>query len=131
MRAYGIMTTAKIAASVKATARELSFYMTLGGFSGIPITEGNGQVVGIVSEQDLIQALNDGKPLDTTTAAELMTQDVISVAFDTPLEEILAIFATRHVLNLPVVEEGRLVGMVARGEVLRAATQAHLMTWVA
>jgi len=53
VKAFGIMTTAKIAASTEATGAELAFYMSLGHYSGIVITHDDGSVVGIVSEQDL------------------------------------------------------------------------------
>lgn len=131
MRAFGIMTTAKIAASPEATGTELAFYMSMGRFSGVVITEDDGRILGIVSEQDLLKALNDRGSLEQVTAGDMMTLDVLTVDFDTPLEDIVEIFAERHVLNLPVVQDGRLIGVVERGEALRAATQANAVTWVA
>ncbi|HLF77436.1 MAG TPA: CBS domain-containing protein, partial [Dehalococcoidia bacterium] len=68
---------------------------------------------------------------ETITAGEIMTREVVSVAFDTPLDAIVEVFANRHVMNLPVVQDGKLIGVVERGEALRAATQAYSVTWVA
>jgi CBS domain-containing protein len=131
MKAFGIMTTAKIAASADATGRELAFYMALGNFRGIVITEDDGEILGIVSEQDLLNALNRGCDLASLRAEDMMTREVVTVEYDTALQDIIRIFAEHHVLNLPVVHEGKLIGVVERGEALRAATQAFSVTWVA
>jgi CBS domain-containing protein len=131
MQAYSIMTRTKIAASPKATAQELAFYMTLAGFSGIPIASEDGTIVGIVSEQDVIRLLNRGITLESVTADEVMTREVITVDFNTSLEQILQIFDEHHFLLLPVVHEGKISGIVSRADALRAATHGHFMAWVA
>jgi CBS domain-containing protein len=105
--------------------------MTLAGFSGIPIASEDGTIVGIVSEQDVIRLLNKGIMLESVTAQEVMTRDVITVDFNTPLEEILRIFDDHHFLLLPVVHEGKISGIVSRADALRAATHGHFMAWVA
>jgi CBS domain-containing protein len=131
VQAFSIMTQTKIAASPKATAQELAFYMTLAGFSGIPIASEDGTIVGIVSEQDIIRLLNRATPLESVSASEVMTSEVMTVDFDTSLEQILRIFDQHHFLLLPVVHEGKLAGMVSRADALRAATHGHFMAWVA
>jgi CBS domain-containing protein len=131
VQAFSIMTRTKIAASPKATAQELAFYMTLAGFSGIPIAVDDGTIVGIVSEQDIVRLLNRGVALETVTAEEVMTADVITVGFETKLEEVLQIFDKHHFLLLPVVHDGKIAGMVSRADALRAATHGHFMAWVA
>ena len=131
MQAYSIMTRTKIAASPKATAQELAFYMTLAGFSGIPIAVEDGTIVGIVSEQDIIRLLNRGVALESVVAEEMMTSEVMTVSFETPLAEILQIFDKHHFLLLPVVHEGKIAGIVSRADALRAATHGHFMAWVA
>lgn len=131
MNAFSVMTLVNIAASKKASIRELAFYLTLGGLTGIPITDEEGSVAGFVSEQDVIRAIHEKCPLDLLRAEDLMTREVITVTFDTTFDEILGIFATKHVLILPVVQDGKLVGSVTRGEALRAAERDNLMKFVA
>src|SRR3989304_2935048 len=62
-----------LAATKSTSARDLAIQMLMGGFSGIPITERDGAVVGLVSELDIIRALRAGKSLDNVPAAEIMT----------------------------------------------------------
>jgi CBS domain-containing protein len=70
MNAGSIMSTTKIVAPANATGRELVFYMDLGGFSAVPITDAAGRIMGIVSEKDLMQALVAGTALDQGDCAE-------------------------------------------------------------
>ena len=127
MNAIDIMNRPVLAAAKSTSARDLAIQMLMGGFSGIPITERDGTVVGIVSELDIIRALRAGKPLDTITAAEIMTAEVIAVNADATVEEIMEIMDTKQVVRVPVLEDGKLVGVVSRPDVLRAAIEPKFM----
>jgi CBS domain-containing protein len=127
MNAIDIMNRPVLAAAKSTSARDLAIQMLMGGFSGIPITERDGTVVGIVSELDIIRALRAGKPLDTITAAEIMTAEVITVNADATVEEIMEIMDTKQIVRVPVLEDGKLVGVVSRPDVLRAAIEPKFM----
>ena len=127
MNAIDIMNRPVLAAARSTSARDLAIQMLMGGFSGIPITERDGALVGIVSELDIIRALRAGKPLDTITAAEIMTAEVIAVNADATVEEIMEIMDTKQVVRVPVLEDGKLVGVVSRPDVLRAAIEPKFM----
>src|SRR3970040_40967 len=116
-----------LAAAKSASARDLAIQMLMGGFSGIPITERDGALVGLVSELDIIRALRAGKTLDAITAAEIMTAEVIPVNADATVEEIMEIMDTKQIVRVPVLEDGKLVGVVSRPEVLRAALERTFM----
>ena len=127
MNAIDIMNRPVLAAAKSTSARDLAIQMLMGGFSGIPITERDGALVGIVSELDIIRALRAGKPLDTITAAEIMTAEVITVNVDATVEEIMEIMDTKQIVRVPVLEDGKLVGVVSRPDVLRAAIEPKFM----
>jgi CBS domain-containing protein len=116
-----------LAAAKSTSARDLAIQMLMGGFSGIPITERDGAVVGIVSELDIIRALRAGKNLDSVTATEIMTAEVITVNTDATVEEIMEIMDTKQIVRVPVLEDGKLVGVVSRPDVLRAAIEPKFM----
>jgi CBS domain-containing protein len=101
--------------------------MLMGGFSGIPVTERDGSVVGLVSELDIIRALRAGKALDGVTAADIMTAEVITVNADATVEEVMEIMDTKQIVRVPVLEDGKLVGVVSRPDVLRAAIEPKFM----
>ena len=126
MNAIDIMNRPVLAAARSTTARDLAIQMLMGGFSGIPITERDGTVVGLVSELDIIRALRAGKPLDNVPAAEIMTAEVIAVNADATVEEIMD---TKQIVRVPVLEDGKLVGVVSRPDVLRAAIEPKFMSF--
>ena len=127
MNAIDIMNRPVLAAARSTTARDLAIQMLMGGFSGIPITERDGAIVGIVSELDIIRALRAGKNLDSVTATEIMTAEVITVNSDATVEEVMEIMDTKQIVRVPVLEDGKLVGVVSRPDVLRAAIEPKFM----
>src|SRR4030042_4019128 len=121
MNAQDIMNTPIVAASTMAAAREVAVYMLLGGFSGIPVADRDGSLVGIVTELDLIRALRAGKSLGTTPVTEIMTRNVVTVDVSASMEEIMEILDSERILRVPVTKDGKTVGIVSRPDLLRAA----------
>ncbi len=127
MKALDIMNTPIIAASRKASTREVALYMLLGGFSGVPIAEPDGSLVGIVTELDLLRLLRLGRSLEATTVDEIMTTNVLAVDGEVSLEEIMEILDTNRIQRVPVTTCGKLVGIVSRPDVIRAVVQPQFM----
>jgi CBS domain-containing protein len=73
------------------------------------------KVVGILTEADLLAA-----PSGAKTVAEVMRKRVISVAPDTSVDDIAATLVKRKIKRMPVLDSGKLVGIVSRIDVLRA-----------
>ncbi len=92
--------------------------LPMGDFGSVPIVDAEGMLVGLVSEHDLLTALSEGKDSRTTTAGEIMTREVISVTERTKVEDIIKIFLEEQVIRVPVVRKGKLVGIVARRDVV-------------
>jgi len=124
-----IMTRPVVAASRTTTIRDLAIQMFLGGFSGMPITEHDGTIVGLVTEFDVIRALQGGRSASTTVAEAVMTRDVVTVEVDTPLAEVVDILERERFQRVPVTEHGRLVGVVSRPDVLRWLIEPNFMTF--
>jgi CBS domain-containing membrane protein len=101
--------------------------MQLGRIRHLPVLDDDGeQVVGIVSQRDLFrgalaQALGYGqharrKILDTLFVKDVMTTDVITTTPETPLAEAAGVLMERKIGSLPVVKDGRLVGIITEGD---------------
>jgi CBS domain-containing protein len=129
MQARDLMNQPVLGAAKTATARDVAIQMLSGGFSGMPITERDGTLVGIVTEVDLIRALRVGKPLETTTAVEIMTTDVIAVDVEDSAEKVMEILDSKNIVRVPVLENGQLVGIISRPDVLRAAIEPKFMSF--
>ena len=103
--------------------------MNLGLIRHLPVLDDDDvNVVGLVSQRDLFRgalarALGYGgrarrKTLDTISVKEVMTSDVITTSPDTPLVEAARVLTERKIGCLPVVEDGRLVGILTEGDIV-------------
>ena len=100
---------------VEEVARELRAR----GFGGLPVVDGAGRLVGMVSEFDVISKRG-------RTVGEVMTPDVVGVGEDAGAEEVTRLMGQHGIRRVPVVRDGRLVGIVARSDLLRLFT---LVRW--
>ena len=81
-------------------------------------------VAGIVSERDIVRALNDrGAAVLTSTVAEIMTTTVISCTSGDSLDQVAEIMTQRRVRHMPVIDGGRLAGIVTIGDVVLNRTR--------
>jgi len=88
------------------------------GISGMPVVDQGGKVVGVITEYDCIHFAMSGDARETRVS-EAMSRDVISVGPDTPCPAIANLFAAHRIRRAPVLEDGKLVGIVSRRDVLR------------
>ena len=110
--------------------------------SALPVLNNEGNLVGVLSEADLIhraeigtekhrpwwlEAVTGGSTLAEEFAkshgkkvGEVMTDGVISVTEETPLSEIAALFERKRIKRVPVVKDGRLVGVVSQSNLIQA-----------
>jgi CBS domain-containing protein len=119
-----IMEKAVQSANKETEAEMLASYM-MEGFGSIPIIDGNNKLLGIVSEFDLLSALRKGKSLNEVKAGEIMTANPVSVTQDTNVMTLIDVLQNNHLIRVPVVDStGKLIGIVARRDLLRGYLQA-------
>ena len=108
-----IMTRDVLTTSPEVPVEELARLLAFHNISGMPVADEAGQVVGVVSEADVI-----GK--HGTAVGDIMTTDVVSVSSGTPVEQVATLMAERRIKQLPVIDQGVLVGIVSRADIVRA-----------
>jgi CBS domain-containing protein len=87
----------------------------------LPVVEGD-QLVGIVTDRDLVvQVVARGKDPDSVRVLDVYTKELIVASPEEPLDEALRRMASEQVRRLPVVDDGRLVGILAQADVAREA----------
>ena len=87
-----------------------------------PVTEDGGKLVGVVTDRDLaIRVIAEGKDPRSTQVAEIASEKVYTVEPQQDLDEALSLMAQHQVRRLPVVEDGKLVGILAQADVARHA----------
>jgi len=107
----------------------LAHVMAEQGFGSLPVVNQDRKLVGMVSEYDLLQAIIEGRDPRKITAAELITKKkVLSVTEQTALVELANLFQDHYVTRIPVVRDGKLIGLVARRDLVYGYIRA-LQYW--
>lgn len=141
MQAKDFMTTAVATVQPEATVQDIAKLLLARRISAVPVIGADGTVVGIVSEGDLMRRPETGTErhsswwltlLDSSeeraldyvkshggTAGDVMTRDVKTVGEDASLEEIAETLERHNIKRVPVLRDGRLVGIVSRVDLLR------------
>ena len=87
------------------------------------------QVLGILSERDYARkVILKGKSSLDTPVKEIMTCQVYCVGLETPAEECMALMTKKRIRHLPVIEKGKLVGLVSIGDVVKSIISEHKIT---
>jgi CBS domain-containing protein len=122
--------------------RDVAILLVDSGISGVPVVDAAGEVLGIVSEADFLvkeqgakavhhrrfasvlgetlEARAQMEKLAARTAGEAMTSPAVTIAPNRPIHEAAEIMTGRGINRLPVIKEGRLVGIVTRTDLVRA-----------
>jgi len=110
----------RAAVESETSGRETIYKLLSKGLPCIPVVNDEFEVIGVVSEMDLLNALNSGKDADAFTAADVMTKDPKTVAMDTPVREIVSLMTGNTYTMLPVLKDKKLAGLVTCQSVLEA-----------
>jgi CBS domain-containing protein len=97
---------------------DIAQLLAVGGIGGVPVVDANERVVGFVSEVDIMDALLAGRPTHATASA-LMTAPAITVDEFDRTEDVMRLLRHHRIHHLPVVREGRLVGIITPADVIR------------
>lgn len=114
------MTRQVTAATPHTTACQIANKLLEGEYSGMPVIDENRKIMGVVTELDIIKAMQDGKDLDSLHADEIMTRNPKCVELNSPLEEAVEMMTKNGVIRLPVVHDGKLEGVISRCDVIEA-----------
>jgi CBS-domain-containing membrane protein len=106
-----IMTAPVVAAGPDTPTTDLAQLLTANRISGVPVTDQDGAVVGLVSEYDLLVKRG-------ATAREVMSPTVISVTEETDVEDVRALLIDMRIRRVPVLAGQRLVGIVSRSDLV-------------
>lgn len=141
LRAKDVMTTPVITVRPEASLAEVARTLVGGRISGAPVVGADGTLLGMVTEADLLPkeagpvhlpgvwGLLEGLTREVQeqmrryrgrTAAEVMTRPVITAREDTPVRQLAALMIRHRINRIPIVREGKVVGIVSRNDILRA-----------
>lgn len=88
---------------------------------GAMVVTSDDQLVGIVSERDVVRCAHErGAAVLTATVSEIMTTDVATCDPDETVDHLTVLMTERRIRHVPVVQRGRLVGIVSIGDVVKS-----------
>ena len=130
-RVADYMTAAVVTVLPDTPVYELERRFVVHDFNGFPVVDA-GILLGVVTKFDVLKAfiftpetvLPPYEELSRRTAAEIMTRKVIAFSPEAPLTRVLQTLVDARVKSFPVLEAGRLVGIIAREDVVRALRDA-------
>ncbi|MBI3757052.1 MAG: CBS domain-containing protein [Deltaproteobacteria bacterium] len=118
MKAREVMNKRVTAATPRAIGRDLALQLLSGMYSGLPVVDAQNHVIGVVTEFDLLKAVQDGKDLQTVKAEDIMGKPALCVEEEDPIEAVIATMTTHQIIRVPVVRKGKLVGVISRADIL-------------
>jgi CBS domain-containing protein len=127
--ARDIMQKPVLAATPQASLRDVATQLVTNEFSGMPVAASDGRVVGVVTESDIVRALIEGERLENLTVGEVMTGPPITVDVDTAIEEVMKKLEENRIVRVPVTNQDRLVGIIARRDVIRAVLEPEFIAF--
>jgi CBS domain-containing protein len=113
-----LMQDAVTQCTARTDAATIAHLITHRNFGSLPVVEDDGTLVGIVTEYDLLQAMIDGRDLRKILATEIMSAYPLTVTEDQTLAQVADLFQDRYVTRVPVVRNKKLVGILARRDLL-------------
>ena len=121
MNVRELMTTAPITVQPDATLGEVAVLMKQEDCGSIPVVE-DGRLVGIVTDRDIvIRGIAAGSDPKTQRVSTVMSADPVTIRPDDDLADAEKVMADRQIRRLPVVENGKLVGIIVTAQIARAA----------
>ncbi len=120
MVARDIMTRHVYTTSPTTTVRDAARMLAERRISGMPVVNEAGVIIGMLTEADIISKQGE-------RVADIMSREVIAVSEETPVGEIAKLLSQRKIKRVPVLANGRLVGLVSRADIVAAVADGHLV----
>ena len=150
VKAQDIMTRAVVTVGPYTPVPDIAAMMVEKHISGMPVVTESGEIIGIVSQSDLLHRVETGTERESRRkwwflnladadalareyakahglrAQDVMSRYVISVRDDAELRDVADILDTHRIKRVPVLQAGRLVGIITRGDLVRALSQVQI-----
>ena len=120
MKVRDIMTDSVIRIHPEETAAVAARMLTHYNIGALPVCDHDGQLKGLITDRDIVtRCLATGRQPEQTRIREVMTDHVVSAAPDMDVHLAASLMGHRQVRRLPVVDAGKLCGMVSLGDLTR------------
>ncbi len=129
MKAKEIMNKPVLATTPQASVRDIAAKLVVSKISGMPVADRGGTVLGIITEADILRALIEGKRLETLTARDIMSTDLVTADVEATMADVMKLLNEEGVLRVPVTDRGLLVGIISRADIIRAVLEPEFISF--
>jgi len=144
MKVKDIMQTTVITIQSDTGIKEITKVLSQNNISGVPVVDASGDLIGIVSEGDLLhketnpripnavgvlgsliyyhgvkQFESDFRKLTALQASQIMTKEIITINKDAEIEDAASLMVNKNIKRLPVVEDGKMIGIISRIDIIK------------
>ncbi|MEQ8187880.1 MAG: CBS domain-containing protein [Candidatus Eremiobacterota bacterium] len=138
MKARDVMTKQVITVSSDLSIRKLIQLLITERISGVPVVDDAGEVIGIISERDILKAVDRLIKVKVSLDEEreqkgsfnwvdgIMTKEVIFVSEDDPVEHVCKLMSERKIHRVPVMKGKKIVGIITSMDVLKTVATSGL-----
>jgi CBS domain-containing protein len=145
LKARDIMTRDVITVKKETSLKQLAEILSKNHINGAPVVDDDGRLIGVIAESDLVRKdkklhiptvvalfdwvlyLESSKVMEkeiqrvnATVVGDLYEKNVVTVDEETPVDEIATIMTKKKIYTIPVMEGDRLVGIIGKGDIIRA-----------
>ena len=145
LKARDIMTRDVISVKKETSLKQLAEILSRNHINGAPVVDDDGRLIGVIAESDLVRKdkklhiptvvalfdwvlyLESSKVMEkeiqrvnATVVGDLYEKNVVTVDEETPVDEIATIMTKKKIYTIPVMEGDRLVGIIGKGDIIRA-----------
>ncbi len=115
----------KVSVGPDANAREVAMKIVSSGFAAMPVVGPNHELLGVVSENAILDAIRSKEDLESIPASKIMVPAPITVNADTPTDELINLLLKSCCSVITVVKDGKYVGVVTRHMMMDIFTSPH------
>jgi len=115
----------KISVAPDTTAREIAMKIISSGLAAMPVVDDKGEILGVVAENAILDAIKDEKDLEEITASTIMVPAPIIADADTPTSELINLLLKSCCSVITVVKDNKYVGVVSRHMLMDIFTSPH------
>ena|SRR5215467_3951238 len=123
MIAREMMTHKVFTISPEASVQEVAQQLSREKISGAPVIDNEGQILGIITQADIIGKVDR----EGLCARDIMSTEVIAVDEETLIGEVAKLMSKRNIKRVPVMRNGKMVGIISRGDIVEAVAQGYLI----
>ena len=99
--------------------REVAGILSQNLIGAVPVIDDDNRLCGILSERDLVRALNEDFDFNSDHAGKLMTRSLITTTPDVTSSELMSLMTKHKIRHIPIIENDKLIGIVSIGDVVR------------